>query len=76
MQYFGICAQPGLGSSVWGNESWPSRMAVATTPYHYDMKEWKIQYREEATYTTVMCNVVGLNICKEHELAMEAANLA
>ena len=42
MEYFGICAQPGLGSSVWGNQSWPSRMAIATTKYSPSIKEWNL----------------------------------
>ena len=76
MRYFGVCAQPGLGSSIWGNELWPSRMAVATTPYHHDMKEWKIQYREEAAYSTVVSNVAGLSEDKDREISREATVLA
>ena len=39
MEYFGICAQPGLGSSVWGNRTWKTRMAIATVPYQAAVRE-------------------------------------
>ena len=72
MEYFGICAQPGLGSSVWGNQSWPSRMAIATTKYSPSIKEWNLQFREEAVYDSIVSNVAHLSSDQAQQILSEA----
>ena len=72
MAYFGISAQPGLGSSVWGNESWPARMAIATTPYSPRINEWNLVYREEGNHETIVSNVAHLSAEQEGTVLREA----
>jgi hypothetical protein len=61
MEYFGICAQPGVELSTWGNQSWPARMAIATMPYHLKINDWKLVYREDAIHDTIISNVASLS---------------
>ena len=61
MQYFGINAQPGLGSSIWGNEKWPTRVAIATSPYSSYIRDWNLEMTDEALYSTIVSNVARLD---------------
>ena len=72
MEYFGICAQPGVGSCTWGNQAWPARMAVATTPYHCNITKWALLYREEGNYDTIVSNVAHLTEDQEAQVQSAA----
>ena len=61
MQYFGINAEPGLGSSVWGDDKWPTRVAIATSPYSSYIRDWNLEMTDEALYSTIVSNVATLD---------------